>query len=234
MRNFKKVMALAISVAAVCTSVTAFAETEYNVEGLTGTYDAATNALSLTVDGAAGDKTVLVLDNGVLDTAATGEDILYINQYTADETAYATMKLKGETALAVGTYAVKIGYTDANGDFAIANGSIVVTEKQVQEPETVKVTFVLGDVDGDNLADGTDANYILAKVTGGTAKVGTYVIGSGIDATGIICGDVDRDNLADGTDANYILAKVTGGTAQVGTSTYKIGESVTIEVPVNN
>lgn len=181
MRNFKKVMALAISTAAIASSVSAFAATEYSVTGLNGTYDADANALTLIVDGASGDKTVLVLDNGVVDTAATGEDILYINQYTASETAFTAMGLKGETALAAGTYAVKIGYTDANGDFAIANGSIVVEEKE----DGQKITLVYGDVTADNAADAQDAAAVLSAAVGGPVKAGAsdIAIGSEIVVT---------------------------------------------------
>ena len=175
MRNFKKVMALAISAAALATSVSAFAELEYNVEGLTGAYEAATNSLSLTVDGAAGDKTVLVLANGVAAADATGDDILYINQYTADETAYAAMGLKGTDALPAGEYAIKIGYTDANGDFAIADGKIVVTEKTVDEPKYITVLW--GDVDSNGAVTGLDAAKIFNVVLGGTEDT-TYTIGT--------------------------------------------------------
>jgi uncharacterized protein YuzE len=173
MRNFKKVMALAISTAAIASSVSAFAATEYSVTGLNGAYDADANALTLTVDGASGDKTVLVLDNGVVDTAATGEDILYINQYTASETAFAAMGLKGETALAVGTYAVKIGYTDANGDFAIADGYIEVTEKQ-DEQKFIEVVW--GDIDSNGEVAPLDAGKLVSVILGGTEET-TYTIG---------------------------------------------------------
>ena len=174
MRNFKKVMALAISAAALATSVSAFAELDYAVDGLTGAYDAATNSLSLTVDGAAGDKTVLVLANGVAAADATGDDILYINQYTADETAYAAMGLKGTDALPAGEYAIKIGYTDANGDFAIADGKIVVTEKTVDEPKYIEVLW--GDIDANGEVSGLDASMIVNVVLGGTEDT-AYTIG---------------------------------------------------------
>ena len=211
MRNFKKVMALAISTAAIASSVSAFAATEYSVTGLTGTYDDATNSLTLTVDGASGDKTVLVLDNGVVDTAATGEDILYINQYTAEETAYSAMGLKGETALAVGTYAVKIGYTDGNGDFAIANGSIVVEEKE-DEPQFTEVIFYLGDVNDDDVADVKDGSFILASATGGDVVVGTSEIAIGDTIVGDYkLGDVNADGVTDVKDGSFILASATGG-----------------------
>lgn len=228
MRNFKKVMALAVSVAAVCTSVSAFAATTYTVDGLNGTYDAANNALTLTVDGAAGDKTVLVLNKGVVDTAATGEDILYINQYAENETAFTAMGLKGTTALTAGTYAVKVGYEDANGDFAIASGNIIVEEKQ----DTVEVTFYLGDVDASGVTNGTDANYIFTKLSGGSAKVGDsqVAIGEAI-ADGFLLGDVDASGATNGTDANYIFTKLLGGAAKVGESTYGIGELVKLQVP---
>ena len=174
MRNFKKVMALAISAAALATSVSAFAELDYAVDGLTGAYDAATNSLSLTVDGAAGDKTVLVLANGVAAADATGDDILYINQYTADETAYAAMGLKGTDALPAGEYAIKIGYTDANGDFAIADGKIVVTEKTVDEPKYITVLW--GDIDGDTEITVLDASAVVSAVLG-SPEATDYVVG---------------------------------------------------------
>ena len=234
MRNFKKIMALAISTAAICTSVSAFAELEYNVEGdFSGEYTSGTNSLSLTVDGAgaAGDKTVLVLADGVAATAATGNDILYINQYADGEAAFAGMGLKGTDALPAGEYAIKVGYTDANGDFAIAEGKLVVSEK---ENETVEVKFVLGDVDADDKAGLTDANYILAYLGGGASTIApsTYAIDSEI-AGGYILGDVDADDKAGLTDANYILAYLGGGAATIAPSTDAIDSEITVLVPAN-
>ena len=194
MRNFKKVMALAISTAAICTSVSAFAELEYTVDGLTGSYDATANSLTLTVADAAGDKTVLVLDNGVEDTAATGDDILYINQYTADETAYSAMGLKGETALAAGTYAIKIGYTDANGDFAIAEGSIVVAEGE--EP----ITIIYGDVNDDKTVTVNDAS-LIAQVAAGVLS---------FDEAKAEAADVNGDDTVTVNDASLVAQKAAG------------------------
>ena len=223
MRNFKKVMALAISTAAIASSVSAFAATEYNVTGLNGAYDADANALTLNVDGASGDKTVLVLDNGVVDTAATGEDILYINQYTASETAFAAMGLKGETALAAGTYAVKIGYTDANGDFAIANGYIEVTEK---EDEQKFIEVVWGDVDSSGDVSGLDTAKVVTVVLGGSEET-EYTIGEVVPGTEIIWGDVDTSGDVSGLDAAKIVTVVLGGSEE---TEYTIGE--TVQIPV--
>lgn len=219
MRNFKKVMALAVSVAAVCASASAFAAVEYNVEGdVTGTYDEVANALSLNVDGATGDKTVLVLDKGVEATAATGADILYINQYTESETAYTSMKLKGETALEPGTYAVKIGYTDANGDFAIANASIVVAEKQ---PEEQFVTIELwGDIDSNGAVASLDAAKIVSVLLGGTEET-EYTIGEVVPGTEVIWGDIDSNGAVASLDAAKIVSVLLGGTEE---TTYTIGQ----------
>ncbi|MBE7015333.1 MAG: hypothetical protein E7417_00700 [Ruminococcaceae bacterium] len=227
MRNFKKVMALAISTAAIASSVSAFAATEYSVTGLNGTYDDATNSLTLTVDGASGDKTVLVLDNGVVDTAATGEDILYINQYTADETAYSAMGLKGETALAVGTYAVKIGYTDANGDFAIANGSIVVEEKE--EGKTITVKW--GDVTGDDEVDGSDSMTILMKFIEvvQTHNVKGYDVAIGDTFGGYKWGDITGDGEIDGSDSMTVLMKF----IDVPQDQVVNGQTITVGSPVD-
>ena len=194
MRNFKKVMALAISAAALATSVSAFAELEYNVEGLTGAYEAATNSLSLTVDGAAGDKTVLVLANGVAAADATGDDILYINQYTADETAYTAMGLKGTDALPAGEYAIKIGYTDANGDFAIAEGKIVVAEGE----EPIKILY--GDVNYDESVTVDDAS-LIAQVAAGLVT---------FDDAKKKAADVNDDTSITVDDASLVAQKAAG------------------------
>ena len=227
MRNFKKALALATSVAAICTSASAFAEVAYEVTGLNGSYDAANNALTLTVDGAAGDKTVLVLANGVADTAATGDDILYINQYTADEAAFSAMGLKGTDALAVGEYAVKIGYEDANGDFTIANGKIVVTEAAAGGTE-VKVVY--GDVTADAAANAQDAAAILSAAIGGPVKAGAseYEIGQKLGT--IVYGDVTADAAANAQDAAAILSAAIGGPVKAGASEYEIGSTVTVVV----
>jgi hypothetical protein len=224
MRNFKKVMALAVSAAALATSVSAFAELEYNVEGLTGAYEAATNSLSLTVDGAAGDKTVLVLANGVAAADATGDDILYINQYTADETAYAAMGLKGTDALPAGEYAIKIGYTDANGDFAIADGKIVVTEKTVDEPKYI--TVIWGDIDSDGSVAGLDAAKIVSVLLGNTEDT-QYTIGEVIPSTEVVWGDIDSDGSVAGLDAAKIVSVLLGNTED---TQYTIGTEVQIPV----
>ena len=199
MRNFKKVMALAVSTAALATSVSAFAATEYTVDGLNGSYDAANNALTLTVEGAAGDKTVLVLDNGVAATAATGDDILYINQYTADETAYDAMGLKGTDALAVGEYAIKIGYTDANGDFAIAEGKIVVAEGEEPGDEPV-ITILYGDVNYDESVTVDDAS-LIAQVAAGLLT---------FDEAKTKAADVNADSSITVDDASLVAQKAAG------------------------
>ena len=222
MRNFKKVMALALSTAAIATSVSA-AELEYAIDGLTGSYDATANALTLTVDGAAGDKTVLVLDNGVADTAATGEDILYINQYTADETAFSAMGLKG-ASLAVGTYAVKVGYEDANGDFAIANGTIVVSEKQDQGPKYIEVLW--GDIDSDGAVAGLDASAVVNVLLGGVEET-AYTIGEVVPGTEVIWGDIDSDGAVAGLDASAIVNVLLGGIEE---TQYTIGEVVQLPI----
>jgi len=223
MRNFKKVMALAISAAALATSVSAFAELEGNVTGdLTGSYDVAGNSLTLTVDGAAGDRTVLVLDKGVVDTAATGDDILYINQYAEGETAYSSMGLKG-TALTAGTYAIKIGYEDANGDFAIATGSLVVSEKVIDEPQYVEVLW--GDIDSNGEVTATDAGTILTVLLGGTATT-TYTVNQAVPETNVLWGDIDSNGEVTATDAGTILTVLLGGTA---TTTYTV--NATAQLP---
>ena len=57
-----------------------------------------------------------------------------------------------------------------------------------------KVTVLLGDVNGDNVVNGLDANAIIMK----SANLGTLLIPE--------AADVNRDGLINGLDANYVLS----------------------------
>lgn len=240
MKNLKKVFAVATAIAALSASMTAFAEKTYTPAGDLGfTYDSTTNAITVTNTDfakAGTEMTLLVLKTGTDETNVGQNDILYIDQDTKKTTAsFQNMGLKGTIAdLVDGSYPVKLGYYDAtSGEFAIKAGTLTVAEAASGGK---KVTIVIGDVNGDKLADSKDATFVAAKATGGATKItgSEYSIGekiTDINGKSIVIGDVNGDMLADSKDATFIAAKATGGATKITGSEYSIGESVTLTIP---
>jgi hypothetical protein len=104
------------------------------------------------------------------------------------------MGLKGTEALAEGEYAIKIGYTDANGDFAIAEGKIVVAEGE--EP----IAILYGDVNDDLLITVNDAS-LIAQVAAGLIS---------FDEAKTKAADVNADELITVNDASLVAQKAAG------------------------
>ena len=97
----------------------------------------------------------------------------------------------------------------------------------INEGNVEKIVFVCGDVNGDGVANGVDASYIMGSTTGGGVSYGDYDIGAEI-ADSVKCGDVNDDSVANGVDASYIMGSTTGGGTSYGT--YEINETVTLTV----
>ena len=242
MKNLKKVLAVLTAVSAMAAQVSAFAANEATVSGdITGTYAAneeGTYKLTVTTPTAAKadtDMTLLVLDEDANPEAIADGDILYIDQGIVGTDNFANLGLKDEiinTETTTG-HIIKVGYYDAEGNFAIAEGTIAVV---AATPDTITVEFKVGDVNKADGVNSTDANYILSWLTGGSASVGgDYDIGEGIvDTSNVttIFGDVNGADGVNSTDANYILSWLTGGSASVGAAK-GIGETLTLTVPAN-
>ena len=187
MKNLKKILAVMTSVAAICTSMTAFAAeatTSFTPNGVadvfTFTYDNTTGTISnLTLGDAvqAGDVTILVTNPDVARQNVGENDILYIDQSTKADGFNASMGLRnvitfteaeitGKTEPITKTVPVYVGYTSATG-FTIADGSITAVYTPASGETTVKLTF--GDIDCDGEAGLSDAGVIINKLAGGTA-----------------------------------------------------------------
>ena len=216
--------------ALACTA-TSFAAVTYGEDNqLTVAYTADGNKLAVTSGWNADDAqvTLLVVKGDNPSTISDG-DILYIDQQAKDAaaTAFASVGLLGETALAEGTYTVKAGGSAGNvytSTFTIAADAPVVEY----------LDFVWGDVTNDSASDIKDAGAILlSALEGGDKQPGgtPYEIGASValkDVT-FTWGDVTNDAASDIKDAGAILlSALEGGDKQPGGTPYEIGASVSL------
>ena len=168
MKNLKKVLAVMTSVAALCTSMSAFAAgaTTYGqTEGKTGdtsvfsfTYDGTANAINnitLTEAVADGDVTLLVVKPGVQRQNVTQSDIWYIDQTTKTagfgtiargllDSITFTDEEKSATTATTKTAPVYVGYKNAAGEFAIAEAAVSATYTPETQATTVTVSTKVG------------------------------------------------------------------------------------------
>lgn len=236
MKNFKKVLAVMTAVSAMAATTSAFAANEAAVTGgVTGTYAAnEAGAYKLTVATPATaktgeDMTLLVLTEGALtDEAVADSEILYIDQGIAGTDNFAGLGLKNEIINAVTTtgHIIKIGYYDADGEFAIAEGTIAVTA------DAKTLTFAWGDTTLDGSIDASDA---LATFYYGAGDVRTYSQADSEDSYTvgetygeIAWGDATLDGSIDASDA---LAMFYYGAGDARTyAAYTVGETYTVNV----
>ena len=227
----KKLFLVGALAASMALSSSAFAAVSYgDADTLKVAYDGA-DKVSVTTDLSTynGQMTVLVLNND--DGTVVAEDIMYIDQAASGTGIFQNMGLlmpDGATTLPVGTYTVKVGSDDA------ALTSLLVGTIKVTADETgKKVSFVFGDVTGDDAANTDDAVAIMAKLVGGAADVGgIYLIGQEValkDGSVHAFGDVTGDDAANTDDAVAIMAKLVGGAADVG-GLYAIGDDAELIV----
>ena len=193
MKNLKKVLAVMTSVAALCTSMSAFAAgaTTYGqTEGKTGdisvfsfTYDGTANAINnitLTEAVADGDVTLLVVKPGVQRQNVTQSDIWYIDQTTKTagfgtiargllDSITFTDEEKSATTATTKTAPVYVGYKNAAGEFAIAEAAVSAT----YTPETQETTITVkwGDINRDGSITDADA---MAAIYGSLGVGKTY------------------------------------------------------------
>ena len=157
--------------------------------------------------------------------------LYYINQGTNGETFW-TDGMGTKTELKDGEYIVRIGGETLD--------TVVEIPLKVSSSSTKTITFYMGDVTGDNVADTTDAAKIVSTLVGGSLAAGgefniNDVIGTatinGEEVT-FVCGDVTGDKVADTTDAAKIVSTLVGGSLSAGAA-YDINTKVEIEVPIN-
>jgi hypothetical protein len=213
MKNLKKVLAVMTAVTAMAASTSAFAANIAEVKGgVTGTY--AEGKLSVTTPAAAdttkGDMTLLVLTEGALaDEAVADGEILYIDQGTA---GFAGLGLKTDVLGAVTAadgHIIKVGYYDADGNFAIAQGYIKVSE---DKPAVEYINLQLGDcADLNGTVDVSDVTAAVKHILGSPKLTGNY----------LIVGNADQDSngAIDVSDVTAIVKHILGspklGTIQV-------------------
>ena len=153
-----------------------------SVSAMAADYAAADNSVKYTVPTPDSDTqmTVLVVPKGA---EVTDENIYYIDQ---DGTLSGSALLKG-TALADGTYVVKVGYYKS-GVFTIAEDEFTVGGST--DPE-----YTLGDITGEGFIDSEDA--LLAM---------DYEMGMcDLDEVQLLAADTNHDTWVDSQDAILIL-----------------------------
>ena len=190
MKVLKKMLAVAVSVATMAMSVSAFA----------ATYDAKTNSVAmtaeeLTADGkvpaaTTGQMTVVVVPKafGSETMPVTADNIYYINQEEFGDafTAIITnMGLKG--ALATPTdYEVRIGGANL--------AAPVVFDITVEGSQ-----YKLGDVNEDTYITASDATEILNSI-----------VGTALEGNKKLAGDINADTYITATDATLVLNYIVG------------------------
>lgn len=198
----KKTLKKAIlTLAAVAISAT-MAVSAFAAMTVTPVYTEATETekatLTLTIEGATADKqvTVLVLKPDADDTNVVAEGIAYINQDAAGADGKIEYKMTLDSALANGTYKVKVGGEDVSAD------GIVVADLTVGGGETPSGDYTIGDVNGDEEINAKDALDIL--------KFGAEIIDQFTNATTKekipdLVGDVTNDEEINAKDALDVL-----------------------------
>ena len=240
MKNLRKALAAVIALTVMSVSATAFAEVSATgaFSGGNGAVTAdyseiAQNKVKATVDTTLAttgtQMTFLVLDNGTDVTNIGESDILYIDQkeLTAGGNTFTGVinlaRVSGAavdaTEIPAGSYPIRVGYyydNDGVQTFGLAAATMVVTAGSTG----ITVEFILGDVNGADNCNLADANYVVAKLAGGSASVGgAYAIGqtvTDINSKSFTFGDVNGADGCNLADANYIVAKLAGGSASVG------------------
>ena len=219
MKNLRKVMATLAALSVMCMSASAFADTTvtgaFDKAAVTGDYTnvVANKEVTVTVDTTGAttgtQMTFIILDADANELSLAAEDILYIDQkeLTASQNSFTgvinTARITGaEGDIPDGSYLIKLGYTDANGDFGIAKATMVV--ETGSSGRTVK--FVFGDINGGeytgaqtetdtSVVTAADSLEMLKFLAGGSSdRGGAFAIGTVItDATGkkSVFGDIN-------------------------------------------
>jgi len=234
MKNLRKAFAMVTALSAICMSASAFASTlTFDDAAVTGSFDDA-NTVTASVDTTAAtlgtQMTFIILDADANELNLAAEDILYIDQKELTASSYTFTgvinagRITGATDSTIpdGSYPVKLGYTDDNGDFGIAEATLVVSSSGGET--TIEILW--GDVNQDGVFNANDAGKIVVGLTGGSTTCGDYTLGE--TANGILWGDVNQDSVFNANDAGKIVVGLTGGSTTCGD--YTLGETAEITV----
>jgi len=242
MKNLRKVFAMVTALSAICMSASAFAATTatgaFDKAAVTGDYSGiaaedGSNTVVATVDTTLAQTgtqmTFIVLDADAVEESLAAGDILYIDQKelkAGDNSFTGAINLDrvtgAEGTLPDGSYVIKLGFTDANGDFQIAKATMVVATGS--EGTTIEILW--GDVNQDGVFNVNDAAKIVVGLTGGSKVCGEYTLGEA--SNGILWGDVNQDGVFNVNDAAKIVVGLTGGSKVCGE--YTLGETAEITV----
>ena len=224
MKNFKRLVAGTIAAAmALALSVSAFAaEATITATSTDTTYfnEYAGGALKLK-EGALtqeGQLTIVVIDKAKENDTLTGDDLYYINQGTKGETFWTTgMGTKVDLTTLVNE-------ETTSKEFIVRIGGTNVTEGVIQIPMTVtynagtpdtpKVSFIWGDVDGNESIGVLDAAAVITGFLGGTTEGLPYEVGNTIPNTTVMWGDIDGNESIGVLDAAAIITGFLGGTTE--------------------
>jgi hypothetical protein len=161
--------------------------------------------------------TFVIMDADANELNLAAADILYIDQkeLTAGSNSFTGVinpaRITGATDSTIpdGSYIIKLGYTDGNGDFQIAKATMVVETTSVGQTVTVR----WGDITLDGAIDGSDSLAVMyfmvddiksypAAATE-SLEANQFTVGSTVDS--IRWGDVTLDGSVDGSDPLAIM-----------------------------
>ena len=192
MKKFTKLFLSCAAVAAVTASVatTAMAADISSSDGLKGSYDAATNKVTLEkpADADAAKEMTFLVFEGETDTSVAAEAVIGIDQNTGlpENTGLIEDSVVGEEDPEV-TYTVKLGYypTGENSTFTVLTGTFKAGKSE-------GVEFLVGDADSDGEVIAADASEIL-KLTVNKDSKAQYVEQIDTDSDGdIIAADASN------------------------------------------
>jgi hypothetical protein len=160
--------------------------------------------------------TFVIMDADANELNLAAADILYIDQkeLTAGSNSFTgvinTARITGATDSTIpdGSYIIKLGYTDGNGDFQIAKATMVVETTSVGQTVTIR----WGDITLDGYVNANDslaALYYVAGTAGEyTAESLTATVGATVGS--FRWGDITLDGYVNANDSLAALYYVAG------------------------
>jgi len=248
MKNLRKVLATITAISAICMSASAFAETTvtgaFDKAAVTGDYSqvVSANTVTATVDTSLAttgtQMTFVIMDADANELNLAAADILYIDQkeLNAGSNSFTgvinTARITGATDSTIpdGSYIIKLGYTDGNGDFQIAKAVMVVATTSAG----TTVTLLWGDINLDTYVNASDALEALNYVAGVAGNYSNEDIEATVGSSlgDITWGDVNLDTYVNASDALEVLNFVAGtaGNYSDGDFEVTVGSNVDISL----
>lgn len=194
MKNLKKIFAIAMSVATVAMSTSAFAE------AITATYDAENTAVLIedaaTVIGETTGQMTVVVTPDTFGENSTADDIYYINQDDAAAFAAIIENMGVKAALDdTKKWQVRIGGENVD--------EVIVLNVEFEEEGPV---YKLGDVDNDGAPTAADALKVIEFTLGTTT----------LEDIQKLAADVDKDGAPTAADALDIISYTLGNDSFTG------------------